>query len=82
MPKFLGVASKRGFLVVLVCLVVAKGAGAGFLDDLAFGGYSAKVPKSKSQSKSYGIDECGHGDESVSIQSNHRKRREQLDPEL
>jgi hypothetical protein len=41
MPKFLGVASNRGFLVVLDALEVAKGAGAGFLVDLdlAFGGY-------------------------------------------
>jgi hypothetical protein len=38
MPKFLGVASNNGFLVFLVCLV-AKGAGAGVLEDFAFGGY-------------------------------------------
>jgi len=38
MPKFLGVASNSGFFVFLLCLV-AKGAGAGVLEDFAFGGY-------------------------------------------
>ena len=37
-PKFLGVASKSGFLVVLDALEVANGAGAGFFEDFAFGG--------------------------------------------
>jgi hypothetical protein len=37
-PKFLGVASKRGFFVVFDALEVANGAGAGFFEDLAFGG--------------------------------------------
>lgn len=51
MPKFLGVASKSGFFVFLLCLV-ANGAGAGVLDDFVFGGYiSVKAVIETSQSE-------------------------------
>jgi len=39
MPKFLGVASKSGFWVFFWVLEAPKGAGAGFLPDLALGGW-------------------------------------------
>ena len=42
MPKFLGVASKRGFFLAFADLLAPKGAAAGFLPDLALGGWSLR----------------------------------------
>lgn len=77
MPKFLGVASKRGFLVVLEALEGAKGAGAGFLDDLVFGGYFTRMinPKApKDNPKRLSPEKSGHGDESISKPNHNRKK--------
>lgn len=53
MPKFLGVASKRGFLVTLLDLEALKGAGAGFFPDLGFGWRAGHRDESQSRTRKY-----------------------------
>ena len=42
MPKFLGLDSKRGFLETFAAFPAAAGAGAGFLPERDFGGWSLR----------------------------------------